>query len=233
MKRKIDGTFARSKVYGVGIDDLIGSKEFVVNGKRCNYEYYSVWKNMLKRCYFEKGEYKGKTFVCDSWHKLSNFKKWFDENHKEGYSLDKDLYGSGIYSPRHCTFIPKWLNSFIVNINNPCGSYYDKKRNLYQSYTRGLDGKRLNIGRFKTEEEAVFYAKTVKLIELNKLRSTFKYDVNILIGLDVAMENMYTKFILPEVTQIGNCTFLDTGGVFKKYDNGYNLSVVNLRDYCK
>lgn len=37
--------------------------------------------------------------------------------------------------------------------------------------------------------------------------------------------------VLPKITQIGNCTFLDTGGVFKKYDNGYNLSIVNLKDY--
>ena len=37
--------------------------------------------------------------------------------------------------------------------------------------------------------------------------------------------------VLPEVTQVGNCTFLDTGGVFKKYNNGYDLSIVNLRDY--
>ena len=38
--------------------------------------------------------------------------------------------------------------------------------------------------------------------------------------------------VLPEVTQIGNCTFLDTGGVFKKYDNGYKLSIIKLSDYC-
>ena len=38
--------------------------------------------------------------------------------------------------------------------------------------------------------------------------------------------------VLPEVTQVGNCTFLDTGGVFQKYDNGYKLSVVKLSDYC-
>lgn len=37
--------------------------------------------------------------------------------------------------------------------------------------------------------------------------------------------------VLPKVTQLGNCTFLDTGGVFKKYDNGYDLSIVNLKDY--
>ena len=37
--------------------------------------------------------------------------------------------------------------------------------------------------------------------------------------------------VLPKVKQVGNCTFLDTGGCFKKYDNGYDLSVVNLNDY--
>ena len=37
--------------------------------------------------------------------------------------------------------------------------------------------------------------------------------------------------VLEKVTQVGNCTFLDTGGVFKRFDNGYDLSVVNLSDY--
>ena len=37
--------------------------------------------------------------------------------------------------------------------------------------------------------------------------------------------------VLKKVTQVGNCTFLDTGGVFKRFDNGYDLSVVNLSDY--
>jgi hypothetical protein len=38
--------------------------------------------------------------------------------------------------------------------------------------------------------------------------------------------------VLKEVTQVGNCTFLDTGGCFKKHDNGYDLSIVKLSDYC-
>lgn len=37
--------------------------------------------------------------------------------------------------------------------------------------------------------------------------------------------------VLPEIKNVGNCTFLDTGGVFKKYDNGYKLSVVKLEAY--
>ena len=37
--------------------------------------------------------------------------------------------------------------------------------------------------------------------------------------------------VIPKVKQLGNCTFLDTGGVFK--GNGYwcDLTIVNLKDY--
>ena len=38
--------------------------------------------------------------------------------------------------------------------------------------------------------------------------------------------------VLPEVTQVGNITFLDTGGCFKKFDNRYKLSIINLSDYA-
>lgn len=38
--------------------------------------------------------------------------------------------------------------------------------------------------------------------------------------------------VLPHITQVGNCTFLDTGGCFKRNGNGYDLSIVKLSDYC-
>jgi len=38
--------------------------------------------------------------------------------------------------------------------------------------------------------------------------------------------------VLPNITQVGNCTFLDTGGCFKRYNNDYDLSIVKLSDYC-
>ena len=38
--------------------------------------------------------------------------------------------------------------------------------------------------------------------------------------------------VLDKVTQIGNCTFLDTGGCFKHLGNKYKISVVKLEDYC-
>lgn len=37
--------------------------------------------------------------------------------------------------------------------------------------------------------------------------------------------------VLPKIKDVGNCTFLDTGGVFKQQDQRYDLSVIKLSDY--
>ena len=61
---------------------------------------YGVWKNMAKRCYnplhisYKSYGAKGAK-VCEEWFLYSNFKKWYDENHIEGYQLDKDKLSKG------------------------------------------------------------------------------------------------------------------------------------------
>lgn len=37
--------------------------------------------------------------------------------------------------------------------------------------------------------------------------------------------------VLPDIKNVGNCTFLDTGGVFKEHGDQYRLSIVCLDDY--
>lgn len=231
MTRNQDGTFKRNLVYGVGIDDVDGSKEWLVNGKRHSFKYYRDWKNMLKRCYCTTGDYLGNVSVSKSWLTLSNFKSWFEQNYVEGYVLDKDILSGEVYSENTCIYIPKELNLFLTSIRKECGSYFDTTRNKYQSYTKEYNGKRINLGRFATEREAVFFAKTAKMLEINKLIQADVFNYNTNVGLSRLLDEMYFKFILNEVTQVGNCTFLDTGGVFKKFDNGFDLSVVRLEDY--
>ena len=231
MMRNQDGTFKRNYVYGVGIDDVEGSKDWLVNGKRHSFKYYRDWKNMLKRCYCTTGDYLGDVSVSESWLTLSNFKSWFEQNYVEGYVLDKDILSGEVYSENTCIYIPKELNLFLTSIRKECGSYFDTTRNKYQSYTKKYNGKRINIGRFATEREAVFFAKTAKMLEINKLIQADVFNYNTNVGLSRLLDEMYFKFILNEVTQVGNCTFLDTGGVFKKFDNGYDLSIVRLEDY--
>lgn len=228
MMRNQDGTFKRSSVYGVGIDDVDGYKEWLVDGKRHSLKYYRDWKNMLKRCYCSTGEYSGNVSVSESWLTLSNFKSWFEKNYVEGCVLDKDILSGKVYSENTCLYIPKDLNLFLTSVRKECGSYFDTTRDNYQSYTKKYCGKRINIGRFTTEREAVFFAKTAKMIEIDKLIQAVVFNHNINIGLSHLLDEMYFKFILKEVTQVGNCTFLDTGAVFHEQDPRYKFSIVKL-----
>jgi hypothetical protein len=101
--------------FGVGYKgDMQGSTN--LNGKAR--KSYSVWHNMLLRCYYEKNEVNGKhnaykeVSVCEDWHNYSNFHKWFEENYIEGYELDKDMLSgnSKVYSPETCCFLSKAEN---------------------------------------------------------------------------------------------------------------------------
>jgi hypothetical protein len=112
-------------------------------------KYYSVWENMLARCYYPKtsrySAYGGKgVTVCSEWKNLQNFAKWFEENYIEGSHLDKDILGDGKeYNPDVCRFIPQEVNGLLVNsfcnvgkINNlpvgvsPCKGRYQCTLNL-------------------------------------------------------------------------------------------------------
>ena len=112
--------------------------------------------------------------VCKEWHKLSAFKKWFDENYIEGYELDKDILieGNKLYSPATCCFVPKEINRLFENkrkflrYNNdlPIGVQYDKFRDKYL-VSISIAKKKKYIGRFDTIEEA--YIKY--MLERNRL----------------------------------------------------------------
>ena len=71
---------------------------------------------MLDRCY-NKNHPRYKTYgekgvkVCDEWHLFSNYMRWFDENHIDGYEVDKDFCGLKLYSPETCRFVSKSDNS--------------------------------------------------------------------------------------------------------------------------
>ena len=47
---------------------------------------------MLERCY-KNGGIRGyeDCSVCEQWHKLSNYREFFDENYIEGFAIDKDF----------------------------------------------------------------------------------------------------------------------------------------------
>ena len=91
-----------------------------------NKTIYSLWRNMLVRCYnkshpsYKLYGAKGVT-VSPIWHSFEMFcktlhmVKFYDcwkNNHKD-FSLDKDFLGSNVYGPSTCMFLPNSMNSSL------------------------------------------------------------------------------------------------------------------------
>ena len=97
-------------VYGVG---YMGEGGYIANKMGVITSGYSIWSTMLARCYCPKAQKKQPTYigvtVCKDWHNFQNFSKWFDENHIEGFHMDKDINQRGAegkeYSPKNCSFV--------------------------------------------------------------------------------------------------------------------------------
>lgn len=121
---------------------------------------YTVWRDILKRCYDPKESsklaYRGMK-VADEWHDFSNFKAWHDVNYVEGFSIDKDLLGnnSNIYSPDNCIYLPRYLNNLIIDNTTrselPVGVFF--KDNSYRAEVYNEE-KRYPLGKFNNKEDA-------------------------------------------------------------------------------
>lgn len=145
-------------ICGVAINDLIDCKDFRGNGA------YERWMAIITRCYNKKRLQLHPTYIgcsiCDEWLIYSNFKKWFELNYIEGYSIDKDLMiiGNKVYSPEACSFIPNYINILLTDRSNgrglyPLGVSYDTVKDGYKACI-SINGKVRHIGYFKTPNEA-------------------------------------------------------------------------------
>ena len=85
---------------------------------------YIVWSSMLHRCYsplqhldLSRNPTYDNCEVCEEWFSFKNFETWFNENYREGYSLDKDILteGNHLYSPETCCFVPPSLNTAVIS----------------------------------------------------------------------------------------------------------------------
>lgn len=130
----------KTKIFGVGVNDYNGIVTRMEGDKKVYDKFYLCWKSMLQRCYDAKELQKHPSYeknsVCESWHSLSNFKLWFDQNYVEGFQLDKDILTpfTNVYSPETCWFIPQNLNKLLAIKKCP-----NKLKGVY------LDGKSYSV----------------------------------------------------------------------------------------
>ena len=108
---------ANTLVKGMGIND---SPFIIEPAGSIRHPAYKTWKSMLTRCYSNKCKEKHPTYIdvgcCTEWLTFTTFAKWFKDNYKEGYNLDKDILvdGNKIYGPNTCIFVPQYINLFLI-----------------------------------------------------------------------------------------------------------------------
>lgn len=116
---------------------------------------YQVWRDMIRRVYNPTKNHTtySEVSVCKRWHNFMNFyndcfslwgfQEYVDSSYS--YQLDKDYYGSNIYSPNTCIFISPQLNKSLTG--GGCGfKIYLYENQVFYSRTelqefRGLSRK--------------------------------------------------------------------------------------------
>lgn len=178
------------KYYGVG---------FVGPGKYNTYidrKPYEIWYKILERCYSKKHLIKKPTYnaieISEDWYDFQNFAKWYYENYKDNFCIDKDLIGKNknIYFSETCCFIPYEINNSLIIKNNKLGfppgislsnKFYRVKINKF--------GKQIHIGVCETLDEGISLFKKAKEKYLIELAEKWKNEIsenvyNILINYD-------------------------------------------------
>jgi hypothetical protein len=119
------------EVYGVGYYGKGKYKARREDGKTTR--VYTVWHNMIKRCYdpYELNRFPTyiNCYVCKEWHNFQNFAEWWEENvyncNNERICLDKDILckGNKIYSPDTCVLVPERINILFIKSDAKRGEY--------------------------------------------------------------------------------------------------------------
>ena len=163
-------------VCGVGFNDK--TRPCWVDGK--NVKEYSLWKDMLRRCFSEECQNKQPTYkgcnVSDNFLNYSYFYEWchkqtgFGKVDEKGRSwcLDKDLLfvGNKTYSETACVFVPQEVNKFFNEYGNARGEYpvgvsFNKQAGKFKAYC-AVNGKKQHLGYFNTPQEAFAVYKPFK-----------------------------------------------------------------------
>lgn len=141
---------------------------------------YNTWINMKKRIFNKKSigyeNYGGRGInICDRWLKIENFIEDMYPSYQEGLTLDR-MDNDGNYEPSNCRWATKSVqsrNTIVLRSTNTSGYrgvYFKKKNNKFCTRI-ALCGKFIQIGYFKTAEEAG-YAYDKYVIENNLEHTT-------------------------------------------------------------
>lgn len=152
-------------VYGFG---FIGCGRFKPRSMNKPTKEYSVWSDMIRRCYDPYSINKYPSYkdcnVCEEWRNFQNFALWYTENQDDNKTLhiDKDILlpGNKMYSPDGCMMVTRQVNSFVSD-NEPIrgrfliGAHYSTSNKKFRSQCSNPKyGREEHLGYFSTEIDA-------------------------------------------------------------------------------
>lgn len=174
-----------------------------MESKGVQYESYQKWVSMLTRVHDEKYLSRFPTYrnvsICEEWYDYSNFKRWFDSVtfREKGWQLDKDLKvnGSKIYSPDNCSFVPRDINSILLDTGKtihtelPKGVTYHSRVGKYYMQCQIGDGK-YKKAYFETIDAALNYYLKVKASVIRERALSYNLDPVVLESLMIYADNL-------------------------------------------
>lgn len=185
-------------IHGVGVNDLCDS--VCNNGEKLH--QYTLWQCMLSRVYDNNFLKKRQTYVGssvdESWLKLSVFSEDVQkiENYNKSlnsdWQLDKDILkkGNKHYSFDNCCFVPREINTLLINSKKsrgeyPIGVFYDKRDKKIRACVK-IDNKNKFLGSFNSINDAFDAYKIAKEAQIKVVANRWK---------DVIADNVYTSLM--------------------------------------
>ena len=173
-------------VFGVGV---IGN-EVSKSGKKLDKDY-SLWVNVLRRCYNPTSWVKHPTYqeceVSESFKYYPYFKEWCQNQigfNRKGWQLDKDILvkGNKVYSEDTCCFVPREINVLFTLRQNdrgnfPIGVTIDKRGGRYFAQIN-IRGSRKKFGYSDTPEEAFYAYKQAKEAYIKEVAEEWKSEID-------------------------------------------------------
>lgn len=172
-------------IFGVGV---VGEEVLYDEGAT---KEYTLWKEMLRRCYDENFKVKNTTYencvVSENFKLLSYFKDWCSKQvgfGNEDWHLDKDILSREckVYSEDTCCFVPRSINQAVVTNKTSRGEFLI---GVHQSHRKGrfkscvnINGKRKILGNFDTQEEAFYVYKEAKEAYIKELANKWKDQID-------------------------------------------------------
>ena len=175
-------------VYGVGV---LGNKyPSEINGVKT--KEYTLWCNMLKRCYSDTIKKKQPTYegceVSENFKYYEYFHEWCNKQigfAADGFELDKDLLtkGNKVYSESICIFIPSEINLLLVKCEasrgeHLIGVYWCNTKKAFVAQVKKNKGRSEKLGYFNTELEAFNAYKQAKEAFIKEQANNWKSQID-------------------------------------------------------